>query len=305
MLIPIKHENMAARRWPVVTLALIAINVLVFLFTMSSIDDESPQLTEVRNHILNLAAVHPELKMQAESQRLVDGFKQSHPDQWKAVQNPYRDVMNAYDAKIRMVEDRSKLQDEMDSLNAQFVSLWKVSLTEQYARSESLSRRHECVRCQDQDGRGSVEAAGRDGLAQRSIREPLEGVAYRAVRLRARESHGDQLPDGKFHARRLDAPDWQYVVPVARGGCVGRRLGTLAVLGVLSDCGCGSTAVLCLVESGEHHSDAGSLGRSSRTYGSVPGALPQDEDRDGVAAHVSPVPLLSCGVLADAPVAVW
>jgi membrane associated rhomboid family serine protease len=44
MLIPIKHENMEARRWPVVTLALITINVLVFLFTMTSMDDEAPQL---------------------------------------------------------------------------------------------------------------------------------------------------------------------------------------------------------------------------------------------------------------------
>ena len=42
MLIPIKHENMEARRWPVVTLALITINVLVFLFTMTSMDDEAP-----------------------------------------------------------------------------------------------------------------------------------------------------------------------------------------------------------------------------------------------------------------------
>ena len=46
MLIPIKHENMTARRWPVVTLALIAINVAVFLFTLSAIDDEAPQLGE-------------------------------------------------------------------------------------------------------------------------------------------------------------------------------------------------------------------------------------------------------------------
>jgi membrane associated rhomboid family serine protease len=133
MLIPIKHENMEARRWPVVTLALIAINVAVFLFTMSSIDDETPQLTEVKNHILNIAALHPELKLQPESQRLVDGFKQSHPDQWKAVQNPYRDVMDAYDAKIRMVEDPSTLQPELETLNTQFVTLSKASVTEQYA----------------------------------------------------------------------------------------------------------------------------------------------------------------------------
>src|SRR6266568_5405167 len=133
MLIPIKHENMEARRWPVVTLALIAINVAVFLFTMSAIDDEAPQLGEVKSHILILAALHPELKMPAESQRLVEGFKQSHPAQWKRVQNPYRDVINAYDAKIKLVEDPSTLQPEMDSLNAQFVSLSKTSIAEQYA----------------------------------------------------------------------------------------------------------------------------------------------------------------------------
>ncbi len=133
MLIPIKHENMEARRWPVVTLALIAINVTVFLFTMSAIDDEAPQLGDVKSHILILAALHPELKLQSESQRLVDSFKQSHPAQWKHVQDPYRDVINPYDAKIKMTEDPLKLQEEMDSLNAQFVNLSKTSIAEQYA----------------------------------------------------------------------------------------------------------------------------------------------------------------------------
>ena len=133
MLVPIKHENMTARRWPVVTLSLIAINVVVFLFTLAAMDNETPQLGEVRSHILILAALHPELKLPTESQRLVDSFKQSHPDQWKQVQNPYRDVINAYDAKIRMTEDTSHLQDEMDSLNTQYVQLASTSITQQYA----------------------------------------------------------------------------------------------------------------------------------------------------------------------------
>jgi membrane associated rhomboid family serine protease len=133
MLIPIKHENMAARRWPVVTIALIAINAVVFLFTMSMIDDEAPQLGEVKSHILILAALHPELKLKPEAQQLVDGFKQSHLQQWKQVQTPYRDILNAYDAKIKLMDDTSKLQDEMDSLNAQFVTLSKTSIVEQYA----------------------------------------------------------------------------------------------------------------------------------------------------------------------------
>jgi membrane associated rhomboid family serine protease len=133
MLIPIKHENMAARRWPVVTLALIAVNAVVFLFTNSAIHNDAHRLGEIKWHILDLAALHPELKMQPESQQFVDGFKQNYPKQWKQLQNPNRDVIDAYDAKIRMSEDTSQLQSEMDSLNPQFVNLSKSSIVEQYA----------------------------------------------------------------------------------------------------------------------------------------------------------------------------
>jgi membrane associated rhomboid family serine protease len=132
MLIPIKHENMEARRWPVVTLALIGINVAVFLFTLMAVSADSPELGEVKSHILILAALHPELKMQPQSQRVVDGFKERHLDEWKQVQNPYRDIINAYDAKIKMMEDTSKLQDEMDSLNAQLVSSSKGAALDDY-----------------------------------------------------------------------------------------------------------------------------------------------------------------------------
>lgn len=133
MLIPIKHENMAARRWPLVTLALIAINTLVFLFTMTALDDEAPQLGEVKEHILLLAALHPELKLKPESQQLVDGFKESHPDEWKHAQDPYRDIMDAYDARLKLMDNSWKLQEEADSLNDQFVKLSAGSIAEQYA----------------------------------------------------------------------------------------------------------------------------------------------------------------------------
>src|ERR1051325_9338127 len=133
MLVPIKHENMQARRWPVVTIALISINTLVFLFTLTTMNDEVPQLIEIKNHIIILAALHPELKTNPDAQRFIDGFKQSHEAEWKQVQSPYRDVINAYDARIRMMEDTTKLQDEMDSLGAQLSTLVSRSVTEQYA----------------------------------------------------------------------------------------------------------------------------------------------------------------------------
>ena len=133
MLIPIRHENMTSRRWPVVTLAIIAINTLVFLLTMSSMHEGTPQLSEVKSHIILLAALHPELKLQPESQRLVDDFKQDQPEQWKYAQDPFREDIDDYDGEIRKTVDADKLQSEMDSLNGQLAKLSSASLTEQYA----------------------------------------------------------------------------------------------------------------------------------------------------------------------------
>jgi len=132
MLLPIGHENMSARRWPVVTLALIAINIIVFIFTSMSSSDEGPQLKEVKNDIIILAALHPELAMHPEEERLVEGYKQSNPDSFRYIQDPFRDIISAYDAKIKLMENPQRLQDEMDSLNEQYVKLASVSIPEQY-----------------------------------------------------------------------------------------------------------------------------------------------------------------------------
>src|SRR5258708_5931790 len=133
MLIPIGHENMTARRWPVITLALIAINVAVFLFTSSALEEESPPLRGARVQILILAAEHPELTLQPEGQRLVDTFKQSDPAAWARLQNPYRDEINAYDAKVKLMDNPALLQKEMDTLCAEYVKIDLASLPERYA----------------------------------------------------------------------------------------------------------------------------------------------------------------------------
>ena len=240
MLIPIKHENMEARRWPVVTLALIAINVAVFLFTMSSIDDETPQLAEVKNHIL----IH---------RRPASRIK----------------VAAGVAASGRRIQTKPSRSME--------------------GRPESLSRRHGCVRCEDQNGGGSIDTAARTGYAEYPICNVVKSLRYRAVRLRSGASHADQLPHRQLYAWRMDAPDRQHVVPLAGWVCAGRRLGTLGVFHLLSGRRRRRTAVLCLVESGEHHSHAGGIGRGGSFDGRVSGALSEDEDRDGVAVVLSPL----------------
>jgi membrane associated rhomboid family serine protease len=134
MLIPVGHDNMTARRWPVITIGLIVINVVVFLFTNQAIERQGPELGEAKAHILILAAQHPELKMQPEAQHLVDSFQQSHPAEWKQIQNPYRDVIDAYDAKVKLMDDNPDLmQKEMDTLTAEYVKVSSASMAEQYA----------------------------------------------------------------------------------------------------------------------------------------------------------------------------
>jgi hypothetical protein len=75
--LPLRHESMQGRRWPIITIALIAINLLAFLGTYWQIDQEDPQRGEVRAHILLLSASLPELTMTAEVQEMVDAFKRN------------------------------------------------------------------------------------------------------------------------------------------------------------------------------------------------------------------------------------
>jgi len=133
IILPIKHENMQARRWPMVTIALIALNTVVFLFTSVVANDQEPQLRALRGDIRILAAEHPELKMQPEAQNLVDSFKQTHPAQWKQLQNSNREPVNGYDSQIKTVQDPQQLQSEMDRLTAEYLKLSSSSIAEQYA----------------------------------------------------------------------------------------------------------------------------------------------------------------------------
>lgn len=133
MLIPIRHENMEARRWPVVTFALIAINVIAFLFTYGTMQDESPKLAEVKAHILMLAAMHPELEVPASAEKFVSDFRNKHPGTWAQINQPNREVADAWDARMRVADQpQSYFQNEMDSLATQYDELNQTSIVTRY-----------------------------------------------------------------------------------------------------------------------------------------------------------------------------
>ncbi len=140
MLIPIRHENMEARRWPVITLGLIVLNIIIFLITSTTMDKESPELGSTKAHIILLAAAHPELNMSDQERELVESFKTENPTEWEHLQSPMHDLVDGWDARMRLKEDPKDLQADMDSLGAKYAELASASIIERYAFTPAHKR---------------------------------------------------------------------------------------------------------------------------------------------------------------------
>lgn len=125
---------MHGRRWPVITLGIIALNVLVFLGTHWTIDRQGPQLGQVKLHLILLSASHPELKVSGKSQEFLNSIREKNPQLWKEAQNPNHEIVDAWDAKNRVQDaDQDALQQEMDSLSEKYAELDSASLLSKYA----------------------------------------------------------------------------------------------------------------------------------------------------------------------------
>jgi membrane associated rhomboid family serine protease len=133
MLIPIKHENMTARRWPLVTFSLVAVNTLVFLATFQTLKDQQKHLSELKLHMVLLAASHPELKLSPEAQEVVGLIRERYPKNWAELQAPNRPAVDSWERTLRTDEDPIALQARMDSLEAELAEAQAASLTERYA----------------------------------------------------------------------------------------------------------------------------------------------------------------------------
>lgn len=133
MLIPIKHENMSARRWPIITFALIAINVVVFLFTNGPMQEQSAKFAQVRLRILTLAAAHPDLDIPESVKPFVDHIREKYPEAWaKLKQSAGHPVADDPDGRLRQMHESEQWQAEMNSLAGQYEELNKSSIATEY-----------------------------------------------------------------------------------------------------------------------------------------------------------------------------
>lgn len=136
MLIPLRHENMEGRRWPIVTFVLIGLNILIFLGTHWTIDAQEPERLEVRTQILILAASHPDLTMPDDVEKFVNDVKSQAPEEvWqKLAKRGNKPISSKYDedGELLAVDERQELQSEMDNLAQRFQEIQKSSILENY-----------------------------------------------------------------------------------------------------------------------------------------------------------------------------
>lgn len=133
MFLPLGHENMQSRRWPIITIGLIALNIVAFLGTHWTMEQQDPKVATVKAHILMLAAMHPDVTLPDNVKDFVTTYKQKHPGLWRQAANPNRELEDAWDVKLRMMEDPKQWQREMDSLARQFQDQAEESTVGKYA----------------------------------------------------------------------------------------------------------------------------------------------------------------------------
>ena len=133
MLIPLRHENMRGRRWPIVTFVLIGLNVLIFLLTNGPIQQQQPQRAQVRVQLLLLAATHPELHMTSEAEGFVESVKKQLGDKWDKAILARRSSLASQSSTSAETDDPVQLQQQMDSLCEAFETQQNTDILDTYA----------------------------------------------------------------------------------------------------------------------------------------------------------------------------
>jgi membrane associated rhomboid family serine protease len=132
MIIPLNHENMKGRRWPYVTIGIIALNTVFFLATHWAMERESQQMGVIREHIILLAAAHPDTPMNTSERKLVDSFRQSQSKMWALLASPVHKPFNAWDTEIH-AWTAPRCEEEMTLLGGQLDQMQAGSILGRYA----------------------------------------------------------------------------------------------------------------------------------------------------------------------------
>lgn len=123
----------SVRSWPIVTIALIAINVALFVITHQTLAEQRTQIADVKVHILMLAATHPGLDIAPDVRVFVSNFNEQNPESWRRLQQDNRPFADEWDERTRAITNEDTLQQEMESLVGQYQASENTAFSEKYA----------------------------------------------------------------------------------------------------------------------------------------------------------------------------
>lgn len=118
MIFPLSHANMRGRRWPIITIILIALNTVVFLGTHSAMQREIVETGQVEIHIVLLNAAFPEAPLTPAASEIVQSLKVDHPEVYDELSAPNRTrFVDLFDQRIHSKDFReSDAETQMNEL---------------------------------------------------------------------------------------------------------------------------------------------------------------------------------------------
>ncbi len=130
--IPTGHENLEGRRWPWITIAIIALNFLAFGLTHGRMEEEGQRVWQTKVRILMLEGYHPYVEKTPEVVAMIDRFKASKPKIWEMIQDPHRRPEGLWDLEMREYE-QWQANEEMARLTEEMHQNEQDSFIEKYA----------------------------------------------------------------------------------------------------------------------------------------------------------------------------
>jgi len=133
-IVPIAHEDQRGRRWPYVTIGIIALNVLIFVFTHGQMEQEQRRAGQVQLHILELSARYPEAVQPPDVAAMVEAAKREYPGAYSQLMAPDRRALDGWDAKL-LESDWSDVEAsaQMAELATELDQVHRDSITWNYA----------------------------------------------------------------------------------------------------------------------------------------------------------------------------
>jgi membrane associated rhomboid family serine protease len=135
MIFPLAHENLRGRRWPWITIGIIALNTVIFLFTNGQMEQDMRETSQAELHILFLSAEYPDAKLSPQAADLVAAVKLQYPEEYRKLVAKFQDAADqaARDGNDPHRLSASEADAEMAQVCAQFTAIQAHSISWKYA----------------------------------------------------------------------------------------------------------------------------------------------------------------------------